>query len=54
MWVASTFGPTPIMSTYLLAFTVNEFKYKPDEYDSKEILVCCCYHYIFLYEIIII
>ncbi|XP_060779905.1 alanyl (membrane) aminopeptidase-like b isoform X2 [Neoarius graeffei] len=38
-WVASTFDPTPIMSTYLLAFTVNEFKSETATHDTKEISV---------------
>lgn len=41
-WVASTFHPTPIMSTYLLAFTVNEFKSETATHDTKEISVCYC------------
>lgn len=40
MWIASTFAPTPIMSTYLLAFTVNEFLNKLNEHDDKGISVC--------------
>ncbi|KAF5907632.1 aminopeptidase N-like, partial [Clarias magur] len=39
MWLATTFAPTPIMSTYLLAFTVNEFKEDFSEYDNKRISI---------------
>lgn len=42
-WVATTFAPTPIMSTYLLAFTVNTFLSESDKHDDKEISVCCCF-----------
>ncbi|XP_026782961.3 alanyl (membrane) aminopeptidase-like b [Pangasianodon hypophthalmus] len=38
-WIATTFAPTPNMSTYLLAFTVNEFEYESDQHDGKEILI---------------
>ncbi|MCJ8733359.1 hypothetical protein PDJAM_G00222310 [Pangasius djambal] len=38
-WIATTFTPTPNMSTYLLAFTVNEFEYESDEHDHKEISI---------------
>lgn len=44
MWLATTFAPTPLMSTYLLAFTVNEFKEEFSEYDNKRISVRCCYN----------
>ncbi|TSS72689.1 Aminopeptidase N [Bagarius yarrelli] len=39
MWIASTFAPTPIMSTYLLAFTVNEFISENGEHDKKDISI---------------
>ncbi|MCI4379249.1 hypothetical protein PGIGA_G00225670 [Pangasianodon gigas] len=38
-WIATTFAPTPNMSTYLLAFTVNEFDYKSEQHDGKEISI---------------
>ncbi|XP_017321402.1 alanyl (membrane) aminopeptidase-like b [Ictalurus punctatus] len=38
-WVATTFAPTPIMSTYLLAFTVNTFLSESDKHDDKEISI---------------
>ncbi|KAI5620955.1 aminopeptidase N, partial [Silurus asotus] len=38
-WIASTFATTPIMSTYLLAVTVNEFMNEHDEHDKKEISI---------------
>ncbi|XP_047678558.1 alanyl (membrane) aminopeptidase-like b [Tachysurus fulvidraco] len=39
MWIASTFAPTPIMSTYLLAFTVNAFKAETGKHDNKDISI---------------
>ncbi|KAK2848107.1 hypothetical protein Q7C36_009789 [Tachysurus vachellii] len=39
MWIASTFAPTPIMSTYLLAFTVNAFKSETGKHDNKDIQI---------------
>uniref|UniRef100_A0A4W4HAU8 Aminopeptidase n=1 Tax=Electrophorus electricus TaxID=8005 RepID=A0A4W4HAU8_ELEEL len=40
-WIATTFDPTPVMSTYLLAFTVTvqDFGRKSDKHDTKEIKI---------------
>uniref|UniRef100_A0A8B9L915 Aminopeptidase n=1 Tax=Astyanax mexicanus TaxID=7994 RepID=A0A8B9L915_ASTMX len=36
-WIVTKFEPTPIMSTYLLAFTVNQFTDKEVKLENKEI-----------------
>lgn len=38
-WQATTFHPTPKMSTYLFAFTVSEFKATPSPYGDVMINV---------------
>uniref|UniRef100_A0A8B9L7G5 Aminopeptidase n=1 Tax=Astyanax mexicanus TaxID=7994 RepID=A0A8B9L7G5_ASTMX len=38
-WIVTKFEPTPIMSTYLLAFTVNQFTDKEVKLENKEIRI---------------
>ncbi|XP_072551486.1 alanyl (membrane) aminopeptidase-like b isoform X2 [Salminus brasiliensis] len=38
-WIVTTFHPTPVMSTYLLAFTVNDFISTKVDLDNKEIRI---------------
>ncbi|XP_062860671.1 alanyl (membrane) aminopeptidase-like b [Trichomycterus rosablanca] len=37
-WIVTTFSPTPLMSTYLLGFTVHQFAFQTNEYDKKPIM----------------
>lgn len=41
-WIATTFSPTPVMSTYLLAFTVSDFSKKQDYVRAK--ITVCLFH----------